>query len=158
MTTDPAGSLDSPAGPTPSVVLDLPDVNVLVALLHPAHVHHLQAQKWFTSTQRFATTPITESGFIRMALNPVVAGQVTSLGDAMSSLSSVRADKRAEYVADDTSLAVPAIDLVGLVGFRQVTDFHLVNLAARHSARLVTFDRKIALTLAPRDRRLVHGL
>lgn len=158
MTTDLAGELDVLPEPAPPALLDLPDVNLLVALLHPAHVHHLQAQAWFTSVERFATTPITESGFIRMALNPAVAGQVTSLGDAMSSLNSVRADKRVEYVADDTSLALPTIDLVGLVGFRQVTDFHLVNLAACHSARLVTFDRKLAPTLAPEDRRFVHSL
>jgi len=48
------------------------------------------------------------------------------------------------FVPDDTSLADPAIDLIALSGYRQVTDLHLVNLAARHGLRLVTFDHKAA--------------
>ena len=38
---------------------DLPDVNVLVALLSANHLHHTAARDWFASTPRFATTPIT---------------------------------------------------------------------------------------------------
>jgi hypothetical protein len=39
-----------------------------------------------------------------------------------------------------------------------VPDLHLLNLAARHSAQLVTFDAKITPTLAPADRGLVRTL
>ena len=135
--------------------LDLPDVNVLVALLQPGHVHHRSAQAWFGSVERFATTSITESGFVRIALNPVIAGGQIAVSAVLASLSSLRGDDRAEFLPDDSSLAEPQFDLRGLSGFRQVTDFHLVNLAAAHSARLVTFDRRIGSTLMPDDRRLV---
>lgn len=138
--------------------VELPDVNVLVALLHPDHVHHRAAQGWFASVDRCATTPITESGFLRLALNPHITGEAINSASAVASLRSLRAHARTEFLPDDCSLGDPAIDLVGLVGFRQVTDLHLVNLAARHSARLVTFDAKIGPTLAPGDQHLVRTL
>lgn len=138
--------------------LDLPDVNVLIALLHPDHVHHRAAHAWFATVNRFATTPITESGFLRLALNPRITGDSVSASVAIASLQSLRAHPRAEFLPDATSLADPLIDVVALVGFRQVTDLHLVNLAAQHTARLVTFDAKISPTLAAADQDLVHTL
>jgi len=138
--------------------LDLPDVNVLIALLHPGHVYHASAQLWFSTVERFATTPVTETGFVRLALNPTVMGTAITPADVLASLRSLRADERAEFLVDDSSLADAVIDLVGLVGHQQVTDLHLVNLAAAHNARLVTLDGKIRPTLAPSDQRHVHSL
>lgn len=127
--------------------LDLPDVNVVIALLHSGHVHHRYAQEWFAAAQRFATTPVTEAGFLRLALNANVMGVQTSSDTALASLRSLRADPRATFLADDSSLAEPVISVAAMTGHRQVTDLHLVNLAVAHSARLVTFDRRIASTL-----------
>lgn len=127
--------------------LDLPDVNVIIALLHRGHVHHRYAQEWFAKVRRFATTPITETGFLRLALNPSVMGSQTSSDAALASLRSLRADRRATFLADNATLAEAVIPVTALTGHRQVTDLHLVNLAVAHSARLVTFDRRIASTL-----------
>lgn len=131
--------------------IDLPDVNVLVALLHPGHIHHSTAQGWFSKSERFATTAITESGFLRLALNPSVMGSRIRAADALTSLRSLRMDPRAEFLPDDSTLTNAQIDLVGLVGHKQVTDLHLVNLAASHHARLVTLDTKIKQTLTADD-------
>lgn len=130
----------------------LPDVNALVALVHPNHVHHQLAHAWFESTPAFATTPITESGLLRLALNSLIAGAPTSTSAAVASLRSLKDDPRASFLVDDSSLAQAEIDLTGLVGHRQVTDLHLVNLAAKHSAVLVTFDRSLHQMLVPPDR------
>ncbi len=138
--------------------LELPDVNVLLALLHPAHVHHRPACEWFASVARFGTTPTTEAGFVRVALNPKVSGGPANAAAVIASLRSIRAHPRAEFLPDDSSLAEPELDLAGLSGFRQLTDFHLVNLAARHRARLVTFDRKIKPTLMPEEQHWVRTL
>ncbi|GAB2707648.1 TA system VapC family ribonuclease toxin [Arthrobacter bambusae] len=127
--------------------LDLPDVNVVIALLHPGHVHHPYAQHWFANVRRFATTPITETGFIRLALNPTVMGGQTSSEAALASLRSLRADPRATFLPDNATLADPVISVAAMTGHRQVTDMHLVNLAVVNSARLVTFDQRIASTL-----------
>lgn len=131
--------------------LDLPDVNVLVALLHPSHAYHQTAQRWFASAERFATTPVTETGFLRITLNPVVTGSAITAAMALASLNSLRADARAEFMADDSSLTRASIDVAGLVGHKQATDIHLVNLAATHQARLITLDTKIRPVLVPRD-------
>ncbi|WP_244928177.1 TA system VapC family ribonuclease toxin [Nocardioides sp. W7] len=140
---------------TPSLRSDerlaLPDVNVLVALTNPSHVFHAEAHRWLGGVTRFATTPVTESGLVRMLLNPAVAGQAVSIEQALAVLAGIRADARAEFVADDTSLADAGIDTTGLAGYRQVTDWHLVNLAARYEAALVTFDRRLARAVMPAD-------
>lgn len=133
--------------------LAIPDVNVLLALVHPDHVHHQLAHAWFGGTTGFATTPVTEAGLVRLALDAKVVGQAAATPTAaLASLRSLRADPRASFLADDASLAEPWIDLVGLSGHRQVTDLHLVDLAARHAAVLVTFDRALAAALVPDDR------
>ena len=50
------------------------------------------------------------------------------------------------------SLSDAMIDLGPLVGTKQVTDFHLVNLAARHDMRMATFDGSLLRSLADADR------
>lgn len=137
---------------------ELPDVNVLVALLQPSHVGHEMAMQWFESVESYATTPVTELGFVRLALNPRVMGQQISLEVARASLQSLRADSRARFVEDRTSLAEPGIDLRGLSGHRQVTDLHLVNLVVHHQILLTTFDRAIHAALMPTDRSHVRLL
>ncbi len=47
---------------------------------------------------------------------------------------------------------------MGLAGHKQVTDWHLLNLAARHDAVLVTFDRKLERSVGPEDGHLVQVL
>jgi uncharacterized protein len=141
-----------------SDALALPDVNVLVALLHPGHVHHRFALDWFATAGALATTPITEAGFLRLSLNPTVMGRAISPAEALASLRSVRDDPRTTFLPDAASFADPRIDLCGLVGYRQVTDLHLIDLVARNSGALVTFDRALSETLTRRDRRHVHLL
>ena len=125
----------------------LPDVNVLVALFHPNHAAHAVVWEWFSSTTSFATTPITETGLLRLALNPKVMGSQVAPSDAMRSLRSLRSDPRAVFIPDDASLAEATTGLDGLRGHRQVTDLHLVNLAARHQMVVVTLDRALARSL-----------
>jgi len=136
--------------------LALPDVNVLVALTNPNHLHHDLAHEWFASVTRFATTPITESGLLRLSLNPAVTRQEVAPAQAIATLNSVRHDERAEFLADTTTLAAPRIDLSALAGHRQVTDLHLANLAASSNAVLVTFDRGLPDALIRADRKHVQ--
>ncbi len=48
------------------------DVNVLIALVDPAHVQHEQAHDWFARVgqRAFATCPITENGLLRIVGHP----------------------------------------------------------------------------------------
>lgn len=48
------------------------DINVLIALMDPAHVLHERAHRWFATTgaASWATCPVTENGVIRIAGHP----------------------------------------------------------------------------------------
>ncbi|OMC04535.1 hypothetical protein A5733_21140 [Mycobacterium sp. NS-7484] len=136
----------------------MPDVNVLVALTNATHQHHRQAHAWLATCPRFATTPITENGLVRLLLNPAVVGQQISTAQVLAVLTKLRAHNRAVFIADSSSLASASIDTIGFSGHKQATDFHLVNLVASEGGQLVTFDRRMTAALTPRDQRFVRVL
>ena len=134
------------------------DANVLVALTHTQHVRHAAAHAWLAGlgdTDTWSTCPMTEAAFIRLLMNPFVIGDGMGLSaaTAIAHLQAMKAWAGARHVfaPDDTTLADPAIDpsllARSLVGHSQVTDFHLLNLAASRGARLATLDRQLAAGL-----------
>ncbi len=129
----------------------VPDVNVLVALTNPSHVFHHEAHRWLAAVEGYATTPVTESGLLRVLLNRAVTGQEVTREQALAVLAGIRADSRARFLVDDSSLADAHVDTTGLAGHKQVADWHLLNLAARHDGVLVTFDRSMARAVLPAD-------
>ncbi len=133
----------------------LPDVNVLLALVAEQHEHHAAAHRWFRDAGSWATTPLTEAGLVRLILNPVVVGASYDAGLAIRILRQLRMQGDHRFLPDASSLTDAAIDLAALVGHRQVTDFHLVNLAASQGAVLTTFDARLLASLAPADQRWV---
>jgi toxin-antitoxin system PIN domain toxin len=131
------------------------DVNVLMAITHAGHVHHSRATRWLGGIERWATTPITEAALLRLMLNPVVVGASVPASEALAVLASLRRAPGHIFLPDSSSLDEALIDLTGLMGHRQVTDLHLVNLAARNQAVLATLDAGIKAALSPKDAELV---
>lgn len=132
------------------------DVNVLLALSWPQHVHHARAHAWFDRHDApWATTPITESGLVRLSTTPAVVGRPVAMSDAIVVLKTVRAIPGHVFWADDASLADPRLDLVRTVSRKQVTDVHLADLAARRGGVLATMDASVVDALEPRDRHVV---
>lgn len=135
----------------PRVVLF--DVNALVALCLTTHLHHQPAHRFLSALDgRWATCPVTEAAAYRLLLNPVVTGSARRAADVTSILLGMRRDPRHTFLEDGSTLAEPSVDLTVLAGHQQVTDLHLVNLAARHGALLATFDAALPTWLAPADR------
>lgn len=65
------------------------DVNVLVALAWPNRVAHRAAQAWFrteAAANGWATTPVTEAGFVRVSSNRRVLPTATTPGVAIDML------------------------------------------------------------------------
>ena len=64
------------------------DVNVLVALFDPDHIHHDLAHDWFADnrSQGWATCPLTENGFVRVLANPAYGGPVARASELLSRL------------------------------------------------------------------------
>lgn len=126
---------------------DLLDVNVLLALTWPNHVHHRAALQWFEVERsgEWATCPITESGFLRVSSNRRVIPYATTPMAAIAVLQRLRGTVGHVFWHDDVSLAdSDGFEPNMLHGYRQVTDAHLLALAAHRQGRLVTFDRKVA--------------
>lgn len=133
------------------------DVNVLLALSLPRHLYHLAAAEWFDEADfEWATTPMTEAGFLRLAINPKLTGTPISARQAVRALHELREAAGHRFVPDATTLGNAVIDLGPLAGTKQVSDFHLVNLVAQHGMRLATFDGSLLRSLAEADRGHVH--
>lgn len=129
------------------------DVNVLLALTLDQHVHHAAAHRLFpTVAAAWATTPITESGLVRLLLTPQVVGRRVMSSEAVSVLNGLRAQPGWEWWSDDASFADTNLDLRQLMGRRQVTDMHLLDLAVRRNGILVSFDAAIPATVSPAHR------
>ena len=127
------------------------DVNALVALAWDSHVHHAAIRSWFraNAASGWATCPITESGFVRVSSNPKVLPAPIGVEAARSVLKALRAAAGHRFLDDDVSIVGP--DVPQLVGHRQVTDAHLLTLARRCGARLVTFDGGVLALAEGRD-------
>ena len=107
-------------------------------------------RSWFAATgaRGWATCPVTESGFVRVSSNPKVLPHPIGVEQARAVLRALRAHDGHRFLHDDVSLADDEIP--PLVGYRQVTDAHLLAIARRHGTWLVTFDAAAA-TLARGD-------
>lgn len=128
------------------------DANVLVVLVLTTHIHRRAAHTALRSCEVFATTPVTEAALVRLLLNPAVTGSRFGATDALRVLRGMRQDPRHRSLPDDTTLTDAYVDLSVLMGHRQVTDPHLIKLAARHACVLATFDASLAQAVAPSDR------
>lgn len=125
----------------------LPDVNVLVALAWPNHVHHAPAQRWFATLgdREWATTPFTEAGFARVSSNATVLPTAVSPAAALGMLDRMRGAGHHRFLPDDVEGVLGAeVERARVLTARQVTDAHLLAVARRHQASLTTFDRGLA--------------
>ncbi len=122
------------------------DTNVLIALAWPNHVHHREAQAWFTrkGAAGFRTCPMTQTGFVRISSNPAFTPQAVTPGEALALLERVARLPGHDFWPDDISLRDAIAGRLGLTGHRQVTDAYFLALAAAHGGVLATLDRSVA--------------
>ena len=131
------------------------DVNLLVALAWPNHVHHRAAHDWFAKAHEsgWATCPVTESGFVRVSSNPRATPEAKRPAEALHLLRALREVPGHVFWYDEVSLATDSrVRIDRLAGHRQVTDQHLLCVALSHDGRLATFDRGV-LDLVPESMR-----
>ena len=124
------------------------DVNVLLALSDPVHVHHGAAHQWFSAKGQFgwATCPITENGFVRIASHPNYPNRP---GDVPFVLSILR-----EFCSTEGHIFWPAdisirdvLSPSTIITHSHLTDIFLLSLAIHKGGKLATFDRKIPLSV-----------
>jgi len=122
------------------------DINVLIALAWPNHVHHDAALDWFLkkATHGFRTCPITQIGFVRISSNPAFTPEAVSPGEALGLLSRVTQLPGHDFWPDDVPLRDTVAPATALIGHRQITDVYLLALANKHGGVLATLDRGAA--------------
>ena len=122
------------------------DVNVLIALAWPNHVHHVAARAWFEDHREggWATCALTEAGFVRVSCNPsVVRHSVTPL-DAIGVLERlIQLGSHTFWSLDQSILHLPASIGSRLQGYRQITDAVLLATAMQRKGQLATLDAGI---------------
>ena len=127
-------------------MVSLLDVNVVVALAWPNHIHHEAAHRWFRrhAASGWATSPLTQSGFVRASSNRRVLSTARTPQEAVALLRAMTSLPHHVFWTDEISIASSAlVDASRLLGHHQVTDAHLLAVALSRQGRLATFDRGI---------------
>lgn len=134
--------------------MHLLDVNLLIALAWPNHVHHDLAHRWF-GRQRlsgWATCPATEAAFVRVSSNRQIIPEARTPLEALDLLRRIVELAGHVFGEDDVSPAGSKhFPWQRVVGHQQVSDAHLIALAIRQRGRLATFDQGV-LDLVPAGR------
>ena len=124
------------------------DVNVLIAVLDPQHVHHNKAADWFLAKHRDggATCPLTENGVIRITGHPNYPGGTGSTDIARSMLLALISQPGHQFWQDNLSLGDVKL-FPKLPNARHLTDVYLLALAVENKGQLITLDKRIDATL-----------
>ena len=128
------------------------DVNVLIALVDPAHVQHEVAHEWFGRVGRksFATCPITENGLLRIVGHPKYPNSPGPPSTVASALAAMRVLPGHAFWPD--SISIVDSDFVNaslLSSHSRVTDSYLLALARANKGKLATLDHKLATEVVP---------
>jgi toxin-antitoxin system PIN domain toxin len=125
------------------------DVNVVIALIDPLHVHHERAHRWFSKREgRWHTSPTVQNGVIRVVSNPKYPNSQPA-PVVLASLASLAAHADHVFLSDAVSLLDSSVHTERLLSSSQVTDTYLLHLAASNDARLATFDTRIVTSAVP---------
>jgi uncharacterized protein len=135
------------------------DVNVLIALIDPMHIHHTSAHQWFEvkGKRAWASCPLTENAVLRIVGNgryPNSPGTPAAVAEALESL--VSSPGHVFWPDDITLIDSRMIDVSRLLNCRQVTDTYLLALAYSHGGQFATFDRRVVTDAVRGGRQALH--
>jgi uncharacterized protein len=126
------------------------DINLLLALTDPMHVHHEPAHRWFAEKGKraWATCAITENGFIRIASHPRYPNRPGDVPAVLGILSQLcRAPGHRFWAEDISLLQILKPDVI--ISHAHITDAYLLGLAAQKKGKLATLDRRIPAESVP---------
>jgi hypothetical protein len=122
------------------------DVNVLIALLDPLHVHHAITHDWFAAEGRdaFATCPLTQNAVLRIFGHPRYPRSPGTPWAVTPQLKSLTALAGHQFWPDDVSLLDRRLVATErLTSSARLTDVYLLALAHSRGAKLATLDRRL---------------
>lgn len=124
------------------------DVNILIALIDPAHKFHRTAKAWALAhaLAGWASCPLTQNGCIRIISQPSYPQPVPPQ-QAIEILQALCQSPRHHFWPDDLSLLDAArFEHSKIHGHRQLTDLYLLALAVQHQGCFVSLDGAITLS------------
>src|ERR1700733_9819369 len=107
------------------------DVNVLIALIDPAHEFHTAAHAWFQRNRQYgwATCPITENGCLRILSKPGYPFPGLTVPLVREILAQLAGSEGHRFWPDSVSiLEANTFELAG-AGPKNLTDLYLLRLA-----------------------------
>jgi uncharacterized protein len=122
------------------------DVNVLVALIDPSHVHHDSAHVWFSAegAHAWATCPLTENAVLRILGQPRYPNSPGTPATVAKILKALREQPGHEFWGDNISIMDSKyVSPQNLLSSAQITDTYLLALAVANDGQLVSFDRRL---------------
>ena len=120
------------------------DINLLLALTDPMHVHHEPSHEWFAENGQpaWATCPLTENGFIRIASHPNYPNRPGDVPAVCYILGQICESSGHHFWSDDLSI-LDILEPDAIITSAQITDVYLLGLAVRKKGKLATLDQRI---------------
>ncbi len=128
---------------------NLLDVNILLAILDSAHVHHALCTRWFlrTGCRSWAICPFTENGFLRIVTSSSYPNFRPSISLASGLLIGLQSSFAStfRFIPAKVRLSDESVfDLEHVKSSKQLADVYLAGLAYGNDARLATLDTGIS--------------
>jgi hypothetical protein len=120
------------------------DVNLLLALTDPMHIHHPSAHRWFVEKghKAWATCPLTENGFIRIASHPNYPNRPGEVAAVLAILRRLCETPGHHFWPEDISI-LRILEPDAIITHAQITDVFLLGLAIHKKGKLATLDQRI---------------
>ncbi len=124
----------------------LPDINTVLALLDPLHIHHHDAHRWYeaVSPVQLLICPHVENGVMRVASQPRYPnhlGTASTVREVLKKFIDQLDVKRCTIepsLMDDKILKSPE-----QLTPSSISDLYLLCVASSNGAKLATFDQRI---------------
>jgi toxin-antitoxin system PIN domain toxin len=125
-------------------VIDLPDINVWLALVDKRHVHHLAASQYWQkdAAETLAFCRVTMLGFLRLSTQARVMPNPLSTNEAWAVYRQFLALPTGSFLTEPTGLDDHffALSSARTFSHRLWTDAYLAAFALTANCRLVSFD------------------
>lgn len=123
------------------------DVNVLIALIDPRHVHHESCHRWFASREGadWASCAITQNAVLRIVGHPRYPNSPGSPAVVSRILQELVGHPQHRYWPDAPSLlGLGHVNPSALVNSGQITDTYLLALAVHQGGVLASLDQRLS--------------
>lgn len=124
----------------------LPDVNALLALLDPLHLHHEAAHQWYAAQAplRLVLCPHVTNGVLRVASQPRYPNPLGTCARVRQILKQFVEKVNPAFCSQDVSLLDDQVlACPDELTPSRVSDLYLLALAVANGAKFATFDTRI---------------